>query len=527
LDIVPPEVPKLEKKQGFLKKIFSHKSKTVEEQKIVRPTLDNVSVELPDLPELPSLDTSLTTTGVAEPTEIPLPNTLPPIAKISTKNTVGKSKGKGTKQAIERIDESNNFNWTESVSEQDNMISDSNRNNEDVNNLIISSDQHIEDQKKVLDNKLLTLPENLPEMKFDNPEVPDITTNAVPMPPKERKFFNKLGNEHKKIRKDLNSSMKHFTRPGFVRLLKQYDDKIESIIEQKQVEYSKKSIQLTELSKSLSAKQLELNELQKTLKSLQTRLNAKEKNLEESVTKHVEKQLVDRSKKEKAMLRKELQKTISMNKDLKIKLDTIKKDRLLLENTRTKLVDEYRKKLNSLQQTYEHKLGELNKERTDFEDKRKHALELLHKADLIQKEKNDLDKLKNLVEQKKHALNERLHDDLELKQAIDQSETKLSQERENLDNMIFSKYIKWKLSDSKDAETISEMLKDPKVDEINNMIVECRSKALSGNVVEAKRMYNTIKHKFETYSIDDYNRSILFNSIRELYGDIQIAVLKI
>ena len=523
MDIVAPEVPKLEKKQGFFKKLFSHKPTPAKEQKIEKPLIDNTTLDLPELPELPSLDTDLMSSYVSEPTDMPAPDTLPEI--IKPKN-LGKSKGKGKKQDIKTVDESNNFDWAQSITQQNDIISDNSKSNEDINNLLVSSDQHIEDQKKVLDNKLLTLPEELPEMKFDNPEVPDINTDKVPMPAKERKFFNKLDKDHKKLRTDLKKSMKHFTRPGFVRLLKQYDDKIESIIEQKQIDFSVKGRKQAELSKSLSAKQKELNELQKTLKDLQTRLDAEEKNIEESVTKHVEKQLINRSKKEKSMLRRELQKTISMNKDLKKKIDIIKNDRILLENTRTTLIEDHRQKLNSLQETYEHKLTELNKERTDFEEKRKRALDLLHRADLIQKEKNDLDKLKSMVEEKKKALNETLYEDQELKQAIDQSELKLSQERENLDNMIFSKYIKWKLTEPKDTENISEILRDPKVEEIDNMIVECRSKVLDGKIIDAKRMYNAIKHKFETYQIDDYNRSMLFNSIRELYGDIQIAVLK-
>ncbi len=517
MDIVPPEVPKLEKKKGFFNRLFSNKPK--EEQKIERPTVDMPNVNLPDLPELPSLEVN----DVIAPTDIP--DTLPPVSKSPSKS-FGKSKGKGKKQAVEKIDESTNFNWAESINEQDNLITDSNRNNEDVNNLVISSDQHIEDQKKVLDNRLLTLPENLPEMKFDNPEVPEITVGKVPMPPAEKKFFSKIDKEHKKLRNEMKRSMKHFTRPGFIRLLKQYDDKIESIIEQRRTEYSKKGAELSELSKNLSAKQKELNELQSTLRALQKRLDAKEKDLEESVTKHVEKQLINRSRKEKAMLRRELEKTISMNKELKKKIDIITKDRMLLETTREKLIEEHRKKLNALQETYEHKLSELNKERAEFEEKRKNALALLHKADLIHKDKENLDKLKSMVEQKKQALNERLYEDKELKHAIDQAEMKLSQERENLDNMIFSKYIKWKLTSPDDTENISEILKEPKVEEIEKMIVECRGIILKGNINEAKRMYNIIKHKFETYSIDDYNRSILFNAIRELYSDIQIAILK-
>lgn len=521
MNIVPPEVPKLEKKKGFFQKLFSHKQK--QEEQLERPSLDNPDVDLPELPELPSINEDTIDNNMLMPTNMPMPEKLPPIT--SAKKT-GKSKSAEKKKWFGKIDEAKNFDWSQSISEQNDLIQDSNRNNEEINNLLISSDQHIEDQKKVLENKLLTLPENLPEMKFDNPEVPDTNTEAIPMLPKERKFFNNLDKEHKKLRNEMKKSMKNFTRPGFVRLLKQYDDKIESIIEQKQVEYSKKGRQMDELSKSLSVKQRELNELQRNLKGLQTRLNAKEKNLEESVTKHVEKQLMNRSKKEKAMLKKELEKTISMNKELKKKIDIITKDRILLENTRTKLIEDHRKSMNALQETYEKKLAELNKERSEFEERRKSALSLLHKADLIHKEKENLDKLKEMVAQKRQALNETLYEDRELKHAIDGAESKLAEERSNLDNMIFSKYIKWKLSGSEDNESISEILKDPKVDEINNMIVECRSKVLNGNIGEAKSMYNAIKHKFETYHIDDYNKSMLFNAIRELYSDIQIAILK-
>lgn len=529
MDIVPPEVPKLEKKESFFKKLFSHKSKKLEEEKLEKPSLEKSSLETPDtpsvgLPELPELPSIINEeNSISMSAEIPSPEELP--IMISNKKT-GKSKGTGKKKLFEKIDETKSFDWSQSIADQNDLILDSNRNNEEINNLLIRADQHIEDQKKVLDNKFLTLPENLPEMKFDNPEVPDVNTEAVPMLPKERKFFNNLDKEHKKLRNELKKSMKHFTRPGFIRLLKQYDDKIESIIEQKQVEYSKKGLELSELSKKLSAKQRELNRLQRNLKSLQARLNAKEKNLEEAVTKHVERQLVNRSKKEKAMLKKELEKTISMNKELKKKIDIITKDRILLENTRKKLIEEHRKKMNALQETYEKKLAELNTERSEFEEKRKNALSLLHKADLIQKEKENLDKLKEMVAKKKQALNETLYEDRELKHAIESAESKLAEERANLDNMIFSKYIKWKLSGSEDNERITDILKDPKVDEINNMIVECRSKVLNGKISEAKRMYNDIKHKFETYQIDDYNKSMLFNAIRELYSDIQIAILK-
>ena len=45
MDIVAPEVPKLEKKQGFFKKLFSHKPTPAKEQKIEKPLIDNNFIE--------------------------------------------------------------------------------------------------------------------------------------------------------------------------------------------------------------------------------------------------------------------------------------------------------------------------------------------------------------------------------------------------------------------------------------------------------------------------------------------------
>ncbi|GIU69630.1 MAG: hypothetical protein KatS3mg002_0866 [Candidatus Woesearchaeota archaeon] len=565
MDIVPPEVPKPEKK-SFFKKLFSKGDRTQDSKQessgiIEKPKLEEFEQQKSDyfnskkteeylmnssLPELPTLDIpslddnnkvkDYTNTALDYKTDSIDNNTENIILTTDTTNLFDEKnspnelqKNKSSKRKtknIEKIDETSKFDWAKSIEEQSNIILDNNRNNEDIKNLITSSDQHIEDQKRVLNSKVLTLPENLPELKFDKPEVPETEIEQIPMPPKEKQFFSKVEKEHKKLRNEIKKSMKHFTKEGFIRLLKQYDDKIETIIAEKKLEYSRRSWELSQLSKNLNDKQKSLNELQRSLKNLQKRLEEKEKTLEETVTKHVEKQLINRTKKEKQMLKKELQKTIMLNKNLKNKIDTIEKDREQLEQFRKKLIEEHQKKMNELHTTYERKLDELRKEREEFEERRKRALALLHKADLIQKEKENLDKLKDILAQKRQMLKEKLYEDKELKDAIEKAEAKLSEERAKLDEMIFSKYIKWKLSGADDSDSVAEILKNPVVDEINNMIVECRSKVVNGNITEAKRLYNAIKRKFESSQIDDYNKSLLFNSIRELYSDINLATLK-
>lgn len=537
MDIVPPEVPKLgvkiEKKEGFFSRLFSKKTKDVSENKksseynsfnefdgsldsSVNTTnkLDMSNIELPELPESPFTDSKINFDTTSE-----LENSLPKI-------NIGKAKGKGITKKISKMEVSDRFNWTDTINEQDNVIRDSNKENKDINQLLTDSMQHIEDQKRVLDKDFLSLPETLPEMTFDNPKVPDVATNVMPMPIVERQFFNKIDKEHKRLREKLKKGITKYNKQEYLMLLKQYDDKIESQIEKKQIEFSNKDIKLTKLSKTLSAKQKELTALQNNLKVLETRLNAKQDKIEQIITQNVEKQLLNRSRKEKVMLKKELEKTISMNNDLKKKLDTIQKDRILLESTKQKMEDEHRKKLTRLQQIYEIKLSELTKERNAFEERRKNSIQLLQKADVLQKEQQNLNKLRDLVEKKKEALNTRLYEDKELKQAIDEAEIRLSQDRENLDNMIFSKYIQWKLSEPDDTKQITDILKNPLVEDINNKIVECRAKLLSGKILDSKKMYNDIKYLFETSDIDDYNRSLLFNSIRELYSDIQIASIR-
>lgn len=563
MNIVPPEVPKLEsEKKGFFKKLFSlkkdsdkdmpklnednakismsmsfNKEKTEDKNEnfkdkvLTNNMLENTvsgseNNNLPELPELPPLN-------IKEDIDF---NEKKDIEQKTTKP----KKQKSTSQKKEKniiisgdIDAKNaelsklNFDWSSSISPQENIILDNNRNNEDIKNLITASDQHIQDQKTVLNNKVLTLPDKIPDINIKTPIVPEIKTDAVPMAKSERLFFNKVDKEHKKLREELKKSMKHYTKEGFIRLLKQYDDKIESIIEQKQIEYSNKANELSKLSKELNEKQKELIEWNKRLKSLEEKLNIKEKELEKIVTKHVEKQLIKRSKKEREMLKKELQKTISMNNSLKKKIELLEKDREKLEKIKKDLMDEYRKKENTLQKNYENKFEELKKERMEFEERRKKALALLHKADLIRKEKENLDRLKEIIAKKRESLKETIEEDVELKNAIEESEKKLAEERANLDNMIFSKYIKWKLSDDKEKEDISEILKNPEVDEINNLIVECRTKLVNNDFKEAKRIYNIIKNKFENSKIDDYNKSLLFNSIMELFNDIKIAMLKV
>ena len=93
--------------------------------------------------------------------------------------------------------------------------------------------------------------------------------------------------------------------------------------------------------------------------------------------------------------------------------------------------------------------------------------------------------------------------------------------------MIFSKYIAWKLTEPDDNSNISELIKNPAADEIRSIISECRTMLLQGKLYEAKKIYNSVKYKFENSDIDEFSKATLYNEIRQLYSDIELAEIKV
>lgn len=89
-------------------------------------------------------------------------------------------------------------------------------------------------------------------------------------------------------------------------------------------------------------------------------------------------------------------------------------------------------------------------------------------------------------------------------------------------------YLQSKLDETvTDGLTSSPM---PRVDDVSNvklyrLIDDCKN-ALDGNdIVKARTLYNQLRTEFSTTKLSNHEKSVLYNSIRELYDDIHLSML--
>ena len=135
-----------------------------------------------------------------------------------------------------------------------------------------------------------------------------------------------------------------------------------------------------------------------------------------------------------------------------------------------------------------------------------------------------------MIETDKTIITKELTQDKEMKMAIDDAELKVAKEKHDLDNMIFSKYINWKLNTSPNSLLNTSIFKDEmdnidKSSKLHPMIDECRKLISQKKMFDAKIMYNKIKARFESSEMDKIERNMVYNSLRALYNEIKLAQL--
>jgi hypothetical protein len=434
-----------------------------------------------------------------------------------------------------------------------------------VNDLISQADIHLEEKKRITaPNALLSEPkEPKPMPSFESPSIPDshvelnsqlhgateaqqgeIPKFVVPEMPTSvstgSKGLTAVEKEHEKLRKRLQSKItnpdSYIDKKELMELFKKYDERIERKIEDKELWISDKSKKVERFHDLLMKKEREVKQLHAHLKKTDSILRSKESDINSIINAHVENQLAQRLREEKSLLRKEIMDTKSLNLKLKKKLDILEKDRAMFERKSKKLLAEEQAKLSAGQALYDKKIREVSEEKKKFmeekkmfEQRRQASLQLLSQGDTIAKELAELEHVKGYVEKARSRIRRELTEDRELKHAIQKAEQRITREKKNLDNMVFSKYIESKLK-SIVPDTIAKdiILPDsslnPEAIRIYNMIENCKS-MLSQNIPQAKREYNHIKRLYENGRFDKYDRAMIFNALRYLYNDIQLATI--
>lgn len=554
-DLVPPEVPIKSdmKKQGFFKKLFSKKNKVS-----IDPNPMATAVSIPDfvdqenitLPESPDIKVG---------DELP---SLPPITQEKNlekiKKSLGKGKGKKVKlesqSSYQQFDLRKSFDWSKPIAEQDNIVKDSSRNNLDVAALIEEAKRQISSQESISNSSsALSTSDDIPPLNIEIPGIAETHTemnqqiggeaaveneNIIPEMPSinlaEHKEFEKIDKEHEKLRIQLDKKINaktEFQKIGFRQLLKQYDDRIEKKIEQKELELSDKRNKLEGFQNVLKKKEHELKQLHEHIKGIDAKLKAKEFKLNDIIRDSVNKQLSKRTGKDRSLLKSEIQKTISLNKRLTQKLNILEKDRIAFDKKKQKLINIERDKLNSAQEIYDRKLRELDVERKEFEDKRLKSIDLLNKGEILAKELSEVHEIRTSIDKDRKILKKELHEDKELKKAISGAEIRLKQEHENLSKTIFSKYIESSLGNVKPGFGVNEPTSVDfnmayEGDGIYSSIKDCKAMIMQGDISNAKKIYNAIKKSFESSKFSVIERKMLYNNIRALYNEIELASIE-
>ncbi|MFA5797511.1 MAG: hypothetical protein WC916_05775 [Candidatus Woesearchaeota archaeon] len=610
-----------EEKKGFFKKLFSKKNPAESRSPFAdlekssastMPTSDNAFLPPFGLP-LPVMETVLP--------EFP-PLTLPdaPLEKSGKKKNakaIGKSKGKamkGNARVFNAIDEKSQFDWSRPITDQDLLIQDNSRYNEDIAALIDKANTQFLAQKELTkpDNlqtdhtavtaqlpELLALPQTSDELTtlFTAPAIADAAPIMPRLSPEVSLAFKKINDSHQKIRGTLERTLKKKATTGMhktevMQLLKQYDESIEQKIEHKELELFEKSKKLKTQEKLLHAKELQLKHAHLYLKKFEKDVHQKEELLNSIISKNVELQLAKRLTQEKLLLKKEIIKTQSVNKELQKKLnvlsndrarierkaasartdferertqalDTLEKDRVSqerkaatlradferertqvlsgLEKDRTRQEQEFtlhkqkleqetntflekeRTKLNEMQGIYEKKLAELTTERMQFAKEKAEAHAMLERAGEIAQELQTVKRIRNFIEHDKKKVDARIIQNKELENAIAHSEALLKKEREDVEKLAFSKYISSNLQTAGSLD--GQMQVSYKLLPLYDLMKNARLLIDSRDIDSAKREYNKVKGMFERMNLERIERETIYSAIRELYNDIQLALL--
>jgi hypothetical protein len=159
-----------------------------------------------------------------------------------------------------------------------------------------------------------------------------------------------------------------------------------------------------------------------------------------------------------------------------------------------------------------------------FEDKEE-AEELLKKLPLIKKDYEKLqEKMKEFGEQVK--LNTQLEENLKRREeALLEAQQKLDETSAQLKEGGMSGYLESELKNQEMVSSVSNdenMIKDKHI-ELYSLIEECRSLVWKNQIAEAKAFYMKLRDEYKKSDVRGDDREMLYNAIRELYDDINLA----
>lgn len=343
------------------------------------------------------------------------------------------------------------------------------------------------------------------------------------------------------------------------------DMKVLNVIKQR---LNRDEVSYAELKKSFDEKKEEFSKFEEDLLGLKDKVKQREELVSRSKQAYDKlKRKLDSEMREKEKIVKSLEKQFEQkNKEVESKVKELEKIELELEYKSKDLskletdlskkenkihdleisLDEKEKRLNSLYDEILAKEKDLNDQEKELMNKEndfeKNIMKEKHE---IEKKEKDLDFMRKNFENELKRREDELkakEDELKIKEkevnisehALDYAMKQYTVDKDQYEDEEFHKYLHNKLDEKTDHEKImTNAANDLEIEgkymepkkEMEVMIDKCKKAISEKDVPECKKLYNDLRKKYYDLDINDDEKELLHNKIRELYDEINLIQL--
>ncbi len=374
------------------------------------------------------------------------------------------------------------------------------------------------------------------------------------------RFFGKIKRKQKELEDKLKKAVKKETSPSkdelllkngrLVRSLKELIDALKKIDDNVfSYHVNRNKHDFAEWVEDVLEKEELANKLRKTIfrEDIINILEDHEKELEEKIDKRVAKERleIERQRHDLTEIHLNLRRSEHALKkkqdELEKKEDKLEKEKKDLERAIKTRIDEglkeEKKRLIEKEKEFDKKEAELS--RKEQELRKQGAFKSKQLEEMKEKLKSEKEALKSKekeldgVEEEKEELEMDLEEKEELFGLRKIEIPKVNRKKSHKDD-DFEEFLKEKLGEIRPEEASfrKKIVGEDVVDYIKNhpkiyeMSEKCRDSIRDGNIEESKEFYNKLREIYDHSSLEGIEKSIIYNVIRELYNEIQLALLK-
>jgi hypothetical protein len=324
----------------------------------------------------------------------------------------------------------------------------------------------------------------------------------------------------------------------------QYEKKLQVMAVAFEKKYEKRETRLVEKEEKAKAKQQSLKKLEKNFMEEKKKFEEEKKaaavmiekaNALETEREAFEKEKVkqleaidkerEKLQKEKEHFQEEKEKVAADKRSANAKAASTARQEKSLETKKEKLekdlaaLKDEKESLKNEKDSFKNEKSEFEKRVKDFKAEEKKTL-----AKIDAEHKDVMKRLKKAEEMEAKA-EEKLRERRKIAQYIEEAEKGFEEHFSQEQSESFNKYLGTKLKSMRESPEV------PPVENIRNlkiytMIDRARESLENNDVQDARHLYNKIRQSFAKEKLTSGEKSVLYNTIRELYDDIHLASLK-